>query len=79
LQIDAILWGMRTLLIIIGALILYFFAYKQWAKASLELAEKNKNINSTPKRGWNAFSTMIWPGYLYVLATGIWLNNFFLR
>lgn len=70
---------MRTILIIIGALVLYFFAYKQWNKAKIELANKNKGVTSSPKRGWNSFSTLIWPGYLYVLATGVWLNNFFLR
>ena len=64
---------------------------KQKNSAVLKKIElKNKKIKENPnithkkyksgglEQKWNWFYGMIWPGYLFTLATGLWFNNLIL-
>lgn len=66
---------MSLFFLLTASTIVYVLGYFQWRKHWRLTMDANRKEKSGLKRGWNWFSNMVWPFYLLVFATGLWLNN----
>ncbi len=66
---------MSYVLLFAASGIFYFLAWRQWKKNWNELKKRNASEESAYKRVLNYPYHLIWPGYLWVFATGLILNN----
>lgn len=66
---------MNYLLLILASAVLYFFGIRQWRRNWIETKALHLTETRPHVRIWNWMWNMVWPFYLLVLATGLWLNN----
>lgn len=66
---------MSLFLLLLASAFVYAAGTQQWLKHWRLTVIQNKNESATWRKGWNWFSNMIWPAYLMIFATGLWLNN----
>jgi hypothetical protein len=69
---------MSIAILLLCSAILYFFGVRQWLRNWRETKVLNQSEKRIYARGFNWFWNLIWPFYLLVFATGLWVNNLIL-
>ena len=70
---------MTYILLIVSSALFYFLAYRQWKKNWTDLKSTNEKEPASWKRALNYPYHLVWPFYLFTLATGLIVNNLIIR